>query len=102
MRDSKTILVALEELKEALENDDWDLASSIDKEIKMQLETAIQQVTTDADKQDIIFILEKAQVLYQLLISRSESSKAKLESELKKISQDKKVSSFYLKSSGYR
>ena len=90
------------QLKNAIEKEDWDDAKKIDKHIKANIEHAVLNADNDSDKKELIDLLTKIQSLYKHIINDTEESRAKLSVELKKITGDRKVANFYLKSSLYR
>ncbi len=100
--ENQSLLDALGQLKSAIENEDWLRAEQIDQTIKADIDSALLNVKTDDEKASLTELLTKVQSLYKLLISNTEGSRRKISAELKKITSDKKVSNFYLKSSQYK
>lgn len=99
---NQSLLEFVDQLKLSIENEEWDKAKKIDKYIKANLERAVLNAENDSDKKELIALLTKIQSLYKLLIANTEESRAKFSVELKKITGDRKVANFYLKSSLYK
>lgn len=99
---NQSLLEVVGQLKVSIENEEWDEAKRIDKHIKTNIEHAVLNADNDSDKKELIDLLTKIQSLYKLLIANTEESRAKLSVELKKITGDRKVANFYLKSSLYK
>tara|TARA_R110000850_G_scaffold32798_3_gene90159 strand:+ start:68 stop:391 length:324 start_codon:yes stop_codon:yes gene_type:complete len=99
---NQSLLAVVGQLKNAIEKEDWDDAKKIDKHIKANIEHAVLNADNDSDKKELIDLLTKIQSLYKYIINDTEESRAKLSVELKKITGDRKVANFYLKSSLYR
>lgn len=99
---NQSLLEVVDQLKLSIENEEWDKAKKIDMDIKTNLEQAVLNAEKDSDKKELIDLLTKIQSLYKLLIANTEESRAKFSFELKKISGDRKVANFYLKSSLYK
>jgi len=99
---NQSFLEVVDQLKLSIENEEWDGAKEIDEHIKANLEQAVLSAENDSDKKELIDLLTKIQSLYKFLIANTEESRAKLSVELKKITGDRKVSNFYLKSSLYK
>lgn len=98
----QSLLTVLNQLKDAIDEEKWQRAEELDREIKRGLESAISSSSTPEDKQNLVELMTRIQSLYSLLISHSEAARAKVSEELKKLSKDKKAVNFYLKSSQYR
>ena len=100
--ENQNILAVVGQLKNAIENEKWDEAKTIDKNIKTNIERAILNAENDIEKNELIGLLTKIQSLYKLLIANTEESRATFSAELKRITGDRKVANFYLKSSLYK
>lgn len=100
--DNQALLGVLSQLKIAIEQQDWTAAENLDSSIKESISRAVLKAKNDEEKQSLRDLLKSVQSLYALLISNTEESRRKISVELKKITSDKKVANFYLKSSQYK
>tara|TARA_R110001592_G_scaffold38315_2_gene126488 strand:- start:30481 stop:30828 length:348 start_codon:yes stop_codon:yes gene_type:complete len=100
--ENQTLLEALNQLKTAIEQQDWETAEKLDAGIKEGIASAVLNAKSDEDKHSLTDLLKRVQSLYGLLISNTEESRRKISVELKKITNDKKVANFYLKSAQYK
>ena len=102
VQEEQKLLDVLSQLKKAIECEDLVAVSELNNVIKSGVERAVQDATSESEKNSVKALLNQIQVLYQLLISNTEESRSKISLELKKISSDKRAANFYLKSSQYR
>jgi hypothetical protein len=100
--ENQTLLDILGQLKSAIEKEEWELAKKLDEFIKANIKDAVENAKSDTEKNDLQVLLAKIQSVYKNLITNTEESKVKLSLELKKITSDRKVANFYLKSSLYK
>lgn len=100
--EGESLISVVGRLKDAIDKAEWEEAKRIDEHIKDDIKQAVLRAENDSDKADLIQLLTKVQSLYQFLIANTEESRAKLSLELKKITSDRKVADFYLKSSLYK
>ncbi len=102
VQEEQKLLDVLSELKRAIECEDLEAVNKLNNLIKSGIEKAVQDATSESEKDSVKALLNQIQALYQLLISNTEESRSKISLELKKISNDKRAANFYLKSSQYR
>ncbi|MFT6028543.1 MAG: hypothetical protein ACI8O8_000267 [Oleiphilaceae bacterium] len=100
--ENQTLLDVLTQLKNAIDQQDWTTADKLDICIKENVGSAVLKAKSEEDKRSLTDLLKSVQSLYGLLISNTEESRRKISVELKKITSDKKVANFYLKSSQYK
>ncbi len=101
---ANTLLGTLEQLQHAIDNADWLAASKLDEQIKQTLSDIIQEtnVKEDKDKEWLMSLLVQVQSVYNLLQENTEEARKQISIELKKLTQDKRVSDFYQKASTYK
>ena len=92
----------LTQLQSFVEQQDWENAEVLDRDIRESIKEAVSQLGEGEDSSELIDILKKTQGLYEELITNSKQARSKFSEELKKISNDNKAANFYLKSSQYR
>ncbi len=99
---ANTLLGTLEQLQHAIDNADWLAASKLDEQIKQTLSDIIQETNVKEDKEWLMGLLMQVQSVYNLLQENTEEARKQISIELKKLTQDKKVSDFYQKASTYK
>ena len=91
----------IKDLKIVFDQRDWKALSSLDKRINVEINTALQKIHSDQDKQELTRLLTRIDNIYSLLIKGGEKHRDEISLELRKITRDQKAVNKYLDSSGY-